>query len=297
MPVQLLGLCLALSAAALNASIGIFSKVLIERGFSPAAIAFYKTILAVGLLSVALLIAGKRQVLKASGAKWWQAALCALLGIFTLFFFETKAYQYENAATVVVVLMASASVSSIILARIVLKDAIDLDITLGALLAVLGVYLIFKDSMGGRFNWQGVFYSAVAGLGYGSFSVCMKKMNILGGLLFTRALLFWGAVYLFIPASLSQELSVNITVHTALLLLALAVLPTILGFYCTTKAIQILKPSQVQVIELSEPLFAAVMAFLIFHEIPNTSTLYGGASILLGLLFANGLINIKKFSR
>lgn len=294
MPVQWFGVFLALSAAALNASIGILSKILIGQGFSPAAIAFYKTLLAVVLLSVVLLAVRKRQALKASGARWWQAAVCAMLGIFTLFFFETQAYHYENAATVVVLLMASASVSSIILARIVLRDPIDLNITLGALLAIFGVYLIFKDSMGEGVNWQGGLYAVVAGFGYGSFSVCMKKMNILGGLIFTRMLLVWGAFYLFIPATLSHELSVNITPLTATLLLALAVFPTILGFYCTTKAIQILKPSQVQVIELSEPIFAAVLALLVLNEIPGISTLYGGASILLGLLFANRLMNIRK---
>ena len=45
-------------------------------------------------------------------------------------------------------------------------------------------------------------------------------------------------------------------------LLALAALPTILGFFCTTKAIEYLKPSQVQALELTEPLFAALLGFV-----------------------------------
>lgn len=39
---------------------------------------------------------------------------------------------------------------------------------------------------------------------------------------------------------------------------ALAALPTILGLFCTTKAIKYLKPSQA--LELTEPLFAAILA-------------------------------------
>src|SRR5699024_11782897 len=49
-----LGIFLALSAAALNSTIGIFSKVLIEQGLTIEAISFIKTIIAFVLVSIVL---------------------------------------------------------------------------------------------------------------------------------------------------------------------------------------------------------------------------------------------------
>ncbi|MNH23333.1 EamA-like transporter family protein [compost metagenome] len=75
-------------------------------------------------------------------------------------------------------------------------------------------------------------------------------------------------------------------------LLALATLPTILGFFCTTKAIEYLKPSQVQALELTEPLFAALLAFVALNEVPRESLYAGAALIIVGLCFSNELIRL-----
>ncbi len=45
------------------------------------------------------------------------------LGIFSLFFFETIAYNHGAAANVVVVLMASAAISALFFGRFILKKA------------------------------------------------------------------------------------------------------------------------------------------------------------------------------
>lgn len=55
----------------------------------------------------------------------FQIAICAFLGIFTLFLFETTAYQYGHAANVVVVLMAAAAVSSLLGGAYIIVRAIE----------------------------------------------------------------------------------------------------------------------------------------------------------------------------
>lgn len=72
-------------------------------------------------------------------------------------------------------------------------------------------------------------------------------------------------------------------------LLALALLPTLLGFYCTTKALHYMSASKVQVTELSEPIFATVLAWLFLQEIPTSSFAVGTIFILIGLLLINNL--------
>lgn len=282
------GVIFALCAAALNATIGVLSKVLMNNGFTSSSVAVIKTILGCILLSIVLLFL-KRPT---SVAKWSQAAICAFLGIFVLFHFETSAYRHYAAAGVVVVLMASASISSIILGRLFLKDAITANATVGAALAISGIAVIFGADLQQGFTLEGAALACLAGCGYGAFSVAMKKMGVSGGLHFTRQLLFFGSLYLLMPAAADGFVIGELSSMAIAALLALAALPTILGFFCTTKAIEYLKPSQVQALELTEPLFAALLAFLALNEVPRESLYLGAALIIVGLCFSNELIRL-----
>ncbi|AZG84474.1 DMT family transporter [Pseudomonas syringae pv. pisi str. PP1] len=282
------GIFFALSAAALNATIGVLSKILMSHGFTPSSVAVIKTILGCLLLSVLLLFLRR----PASKAKWVHAAVCAFLGIFVLFHFETSAYRSYAAAGVVVVLMASASISSIILGRIFLKDGITANAVVGAALAIAGIAVIFGADIQQGFTLQGAALASIAGCGYGAFSVAMKHMGVAGGLHFTRQLLFFGGLYLLMPAAADGFVIGELSALVIAALLALAALPTILGFFCTTKAIEYLKPSQVQALELTEPLFAALLAFVVLNEVPRESLYVGAMLIIAGLCFSNELIRL-----
>ncbi|GLO13585.1 permease [Pseudomonas putida] len=284
------GVLFALCAAALNATIGVLSKVLMSSGFSSSSIALIKTVVGCLLLSVLLLFL-KRPL---RTAKWFQAAACAFLGIFVLFHFETSAYRHYAAAGVVVILMASASISSILLGRIVLKDAITANATVGAGLTIAGIAVIFGADLEQGFTLQGALLASIAGCGYGAFSVVMKRMGVSGGLHFTRQLLFFGSLYLLMPAATDGFIMGELSLVAVMALLALAALPTILGFFCTTKAIEHLKPSQVQALELTEPLFAALLAFAFLNELPRDTLYLGAGLILCGLCFSNELIRLGK---
>jgi drug/metabolite transporter (DMT)-like permease len=282
------GVMFALSAAALNATIGVFSKILMSNGFTASSVAVIKTILGCILLSL-LLFFVKRP---ASTAKWTHAAICAFLGIFVLFHFETSAYRSYAAAGVVVILMASASIASIILGRIFLRDSITLNAIVGAALAIAGIAVIFGADLQQGFTLQGAALAAVAGCGYGAFSVAMKYTGVAGGLHFTRQLLFFGSLYLLMPAAADGFVIGALSPLVIAALLSLAALPTILGFFCTTKAIEYLKPSQVQALELTEPLFTALLAFVVLNEAPRESLYVGAILIILGLCFSNELIRL-----
>ena len=149
LPDLLMGIFLAVSAALLNATIGIFSKVLMEQGLSVQHIAFLKTLTGFVFISILLCRTGfTRQIADISKKKetilplLLKVAICAFFGIYTLFFFETTAYQYGNAANVVVVLMASAAVSALILDSILLNERIYISSVVGVGLAVSGIAVI-----------------------------------------------------------------------------------------------------------------------------------------------------------
>jgi len=285
----IIGTLFALCAAALNASIGVISKLLMHSGLSPQDIAFLKTIIAFFFLSVLLFkvpVSQKIAFISSTPSKlsvFAQIAICAFLGIFSLFFFETIAYNHGAAANVVVVLMASAAISALFFGRLVLKESVYIHSIFGTLLAILGISFI---------SWKGensilmLINASIAGIGYGLFSVLIKKFRLNGGLFLTKYLLLFGSVYLAVPFLINFH-SITFNTNIILGLMGLAVLPTILGFYCTTKALTYLPAAKVQVTELSEPIFAALMAWVFIHEQPTLSFLYGAIFIIAGIVLIN----------
>ena len=285
-----LGISFALAAAALNATIGIFSVLLINTGLKSNDIAFLKTIIAFVLLSALLSKTPRRiqyqqlittEFVGSSNKRVLGAvAICAFLGIFTLFVFETKAYEYGNPANVVVVLMAAATISATLFGALLLKETLLLNTLIGVLLAVVGIFVIFWTS---SINLNLIFFASLAGSGYGLFSVLMQRFGLQGGIYLTKYLLLFGSVFLFIPFIVTFE-PINIGYPSVLGLLGLAIFPTILGFYCTTSALKYLPAAKVQVIELSEPLFAVFFVWLILHEAATMRFWLGAALVIVGIL-------------
>lgn len=292
---NLLGVSFALAASALNATIGIFSVLLMNSGLKSNDIAFLKTIIAFVFLS-ALLSKTPRRIqyqqlitteFVGSSTKRVMAAvaICAFLGIFTLFVFETTAYEYGNPANVVVVLMAAATISATLFGALLLKEKLLLSTILGVLLAVAGIFVISWTS---NVNLNLIFFAALAGSGYGLFSVLMQRFGLQGGIYLTKYLLLFGSVFLFIPFIITFE-PVHIGYQSILGLLGLAIFPTILGFYCTTSALKYLPASKVQVIELSEPLFAMFFVWLILHEAATMRFWVGAGLVILGVITITNL--------
>lgn len=288
-----LGILLALAAAGLNGSIGIFSKFLLQSGLNAQDIAFLKTLAAFVILSLILsrrpLSVQKRHITSEPHAAWTgllaKIAVCAFLGIFVLFFFETAAYQYGFASDVVVVLMASAAVSALIFGRILLHEPLYLSAISGTLSAVAGIFMI---SWSGGSSPQLMVNAVAAGSGYGIFSVLVKKFGLNGGLDLTRVFMFFGSLYLFFPYWAHSH-PIRWEPFVIANILALAVLPTILGFYCTTKALNYLSAAKVQVTELSEPLFTVLLAWLFLNETPEWIFFIGAFFIVSGIALINQL--------
>ncbi len=290
---NLVGFLFALAASALNATIGIISILLMNTGLKSNDIAFLKTIMAFTLLS-ALLRKTPRKLqhkhiittdfINPSHKRVLAAvAICAFLGIFTLFVFETKAYQYGNPANVVVVLMATATVSATLFGVLLLKETLLITTIIGISLAIAGIFVISWTS---STNLNLVGFASLAGIGYGLFSVLMQRFNLQGGIYLTKYLLLFGSIFLFIPFIITFE-PINISHQSILGLLGLAIFPTILGFYCTTSALKYLPASKVQAIELAEPLFAMLFVWLVLHEAATMRFWIGAGLVILGILSIN----------
>jgi len=198
-----------------------------------------------------------------------------------LFYFETAAYQYDIAANVVLTLMASAAIVAFVLGRIFLGDEVSWTRWAGLLICMIGLAVFLGVSRPS--NLLGLAYAVTAGIGYGAFSVIAKLIKLGSGLAVTRRLLLFGSLYLSLPLLKNGVVFPGLSIAACVGLLALALLPSVGGFYCTTRAIELATPAQVQLFELSEPLFAAVLALVFLHQIPGLNTYLGGALVVVGL--------------
>ena len=116
---------------------------------------------------------------------------------------------------------------------------------------------------------------------------------LVGRIVRQRMPAFTYVVLVYLVAALTLTLiclasSVNFFRYPAreyLIFLGLAFFCTLLGHTLYNWGLKYLKISFVSMVVLTEPLYATLLGIIILSEIPNTNTIFGGAVILLGVLF------------
>ncbi len=278
------GVLLALLAAFFNGMVGIFSVNLFNSGMTPEAVAFYKCAVAFFIIVIVLVATNKLGTMLHYLREKWQALIvCSFFGFFMLYFFETAAYGNLNVAVVVFLLFGVSTLVTFIANAILERRILTGKEWMSVLFAILGLYLIFIENEHIEASVDiGFIYAVLAGVGYGLFLVLNKKLNIGGGLIPVCGLLFFGLIYLLIPFSLSGPVGIDGSAWFTLVLLAL--LPTIGGFWCTTKSLTIMESQTVQLVELSEPIFALILGFVFLEQLVTPMQMLGGVCILAAIL-------------
>ncbi|PKG37194.1 DMT family transporter [Psychromonas sp. Urea-02u-13] len=278
------GVILALFAAIFNATVGVISVNLFSSGLSPQSIAFLKCLIAFIVVSTLLLASGKyKEVLPYLKNKWKAVAICAFFGFFMLYHFETAAYETINVPVVVFCLFGASTITTFILGAIFEKRFLNFRELISIIMSMLGLYFLFIDGGMQDKNLVGVFNAIMSGVGYGVFLVLSKRLEISSGLTTIFCLLFFGLIYLVFPFISSGSGSVSF--QSFLYLLLLALLPTIGGFWATTKALTLLKSQSVQLIELTEPIFAIFFSFIFLAQLTTKFEIFGGILIVLTIVF------------
>lgn len=278
----IIGVLLALGAALLNGTVGILSKGLFSSNLTPSAVSFYKCFIAFIVLTIfALFNLKMRKTILSLFKKIPYMALCSFLGIFVLYFFETTAYKFDTVPLVVFILLGTSVLTTFIFSTFLLNEKKNRFNYVGLVLLIVGLCVMeFSTGISGNIS-IGAIFAAIAGVGYGLFLVFTKKFSLDGGLSLIWYFLLFGIIYLFVP--FYQEGLTVPELNTIPSLISLAILPTIGGFYCTTKALTYLEATKVQVLELTEPLFATLFAFVFLAELIQGVELVGAFLILIAI--------------
>ena len=281
---KILGGFLALMAALLNGTVGVISVNLFLSGLSPESVAFYKCF--AGLLIVAIILTGSGQWMdfqKYFKKKWKTVALCAFFGFFMLYNFETAAYKKVNVAVVVFCLFGASTITTFIFNAVQEKRSLYLNEICSILLSLAGLSLIFL-SLGHLLasNFTGILFAILAGVGYSAFLVLSRHMELGSGMVTVFSLMLCGVIYLFVPFAITGiELPAIASIPVIVML---ALFPTICGFWCTVKALTLMKSQSVQLIELTEPIFALLIGFIVLGQTTTITQVIGGLLIIVAIL-------------
>lgn len=280
---QIEGSVFALLAALLNGTVGVISVNLFNSGLPPESVAFLKCFLALSVVGIFLLFTGKvKKLIAYLAIKWHLVAACSFFGFFVLYHFETAAYASVNVAVVVFCLFGASTMTTFFLNCLIDKRWLKNYEIISIILAISGLFFILLDNNIGNATAYGLTSAIIAGVGYGFFLVMTKYFKIGEGMITIFSLLLFGLLFLFVPFMKSGAILPSSNDLPSLLLLAL--LPTLGGFLCTTKALIILKSQSVQLIELTEPLFAIVFGYIFLGQLTNKYQIGGGGLIIFSIV-------------
>ncbi|WP_237385705.1 DMT family transporter [Xenorhabdus sp. Sc-CR9] len=272
----------ALTAAALNGTIGVLTHFGLNSGISHHQVAFWKCFIAFLILLVyGLIKPSERRTFFALRHKSLQFAILAFFGIFCLYFFETWAFK-EAPVPLVSFLVYAAGGITLILSSLFLGEKIGLNKCLSFVFIIIGVYCLFNFAEQTSSSYLGIMLALLGGLGYALFIFLSKLMNIGSGISVLLWLFGFGTVFLAIPA-IYEGLQIPSGI-ALLMILGLVFLPSIGGFYFTTKAVEKGEASSVQITETSEPLFSTLFAFVFIGETLGWMGTLGAFFIMSGLV-------------
>lgn len=276
----------ALTAAVLNGTIGVLTRTGFDQGATFAALAFWKCF---GAFVLVCALCACRQELRTQtvrlACRWRQFACLAFLGIFCLYYFETKAFSLASIPLVSFLTYAAGGVT-IALSGWLLGETITRRkvVAFASIVVGVGLMSVFEGAVTG--TTSGVVLALAGGCGYALFIFLSKWFRIGSGFAQLVWLFGFGSVFLSIP--FMQEGFATPDGFLWATLCALVLLPTIGGFYFTTRAVAGGQASKVQIIETSDPLFATAFGFICFGDSLSGAGMLGAAFIFAGLVIAVG---------
>jgi len=276
----LLGAIFALIAGLSNGTVGVLSRKAFGSGMDHYSVAFWRCLIALGLVTALLVLrpGGLSRIEKAFRGSW-KIAVCSALGIFTLYHFETQAFNHASVPLVSILVFAGGT-GAILLDVTILKERITPRKMCAIALVFGGGVTIILGNQSVTGASTGIILSLIAGFGYACFIFAWKFFDLRSSIENFWWFLAYGCGMLSFPFMLSNAPIPGAEAIPSLLLLG--IIPSFLGFFCTMLSVQHIEAYKTQVIESSEPLFAAIFAALLLGEWLTKIGMFAALMVILG---------------
>jgi drug/metabolite transporter (DMT)-like permease len=226
---------------------------------------------------------GWRQV---SGGQWW---LCALSGLFLSvhFLLWIESLRLTTVASSVV-LVTTSPIFAAIFAWVVLKEGLRKRTIVAIVFCLVGGVIIGRGDIHlGRGQLAGDLYALGGAAAFGAYFVTGRSVRrTVTFLPYVFAAYASAALMLLAWALLTRQHLYGFAPINYLWLVLLALGPQVFGHSSLNWALGYLPAPKVAISILGEPVGSALLAWLIFGEVPGLALFLGGALILYGVYLA-----------
>ncbi len=272
----------ALAAASYGTN-PLFALPLYSEGMSPDTVLFFRYLLAIPVMGLMLLFRRGGNQFKVSLKQLSQLCIMGLLmalSSLTLFL----SYTYMDAGIASTMLFVYPIMVAVIMA-VGFKEKLTVSTIICIVMALSGIFLLFKKSDGSTLSWFGTLLVMVSSMTYAIYIVGVNQTKL--RYMPTLKVIFYVLVFgitVFIVKILAQN---NFTPPESIIswvnLLGLAIFPTAISFLCTTSAIQLIGPTPTAILGALEPVTAVAIGVFIFGETLSPRIALGMVLILLAV--------------
>jgi drug/metabolite transporter (DMT)-like permease len=261
----------------------IFITKLEHAEVSPLVIAFYRMAMATLLLFPAALAFKRKEIFAFTGKEF---SLLALGGFFLALHFGAwiSSLKYIPIATSVVLVNSHPLFVVIASALFLGEKPSRLSVT-GTVVGLIGMLIISKDGLSNaEFALKGDLLAIIGALAVVGYFIIGSKVRARVSLLgYVTPLYLVCSLFLLLWAVATDGKFYPYAANVWIYLLALAIVPTILGHTVFNWAIKHVSPSTISLAFLGEPVVASILAYFFFGQKPPGATFIGGALVLLGI--------------
>lgn len=280
------GLLLVAVATFLWATLAIAGKISVAQA-DALSIIILRLFIALFILSIILF--SKRLAIALYG---WDLPLMVLHGLFSVALFHTSFFLALEriSASVAVVLLYISPLIVLLFSLIFFQERVTWEKSLGILLTLLGCFLVVEAYAltTAQILDGGILFGLLAAFGYACFTLFSKHLlKRFHPLVVIWYSLLFGLLFLTILRSPKAVLQEDLSLLVLLLILYMALVPTLLAYMLYLKGLCLMEASRASLITTLEPVFALLMAALILHERLHGIQLLGsfmivGAVLLIG---------------
>lgn len=267
----------------------IWTNSLLQDGFPPYALIFFRMVFAAIILLLVSLISGKLE--RIARKDWGWFLLLVTMEPFIYFIGETLGLQIVGSPTLGSIIIATIPIFALIPGMIVYKEKITAINVFGVSITLPGILLVvFENGSVQVSHYYGIFLLFIAVFAAVGYSVIVKKLtNRYNSYTIVTYQHLLGAIY-FLPLFLYNDASsISIASFTPEILkplLFLAVLCSCVAFILFINSIKVLGIARTNIFTSLVPVVSAFGAFVMGHEGLNTRKIIGILIVILGVIIA-----------
>lgn len=280
------GYILGAIAAATYGTNPLFTLPLYADGMDAYNVLFFRYLFAIP--AVALMLIWRRRGFRIEPRTVWPlTAMGILVALSSLLLFLS--YNYMDAGIASTLLFVYPLMVAVIMA-VFFKECLTFMTVMCILLALTGIGLLFKGADGIMLSITGTVFVMFSSLCYAGYIIGVNRpglkriptLKVILYVLITGAALFACKI----TASPNSHFIVPDKWYMWCNIVALALLPTVISFICTTKAIQYIGPTPTAILGALEPVTAVIIGVSIFGEVLTPRDIAG----LILIIFAVSLV-------